>query len=389
MTTTVLTRHSDSILPFSPTITHFCKHGSSARPWRLCYTMIWRIVVALLLLSFTAPPPVVLAVSPIRAYNVDPSSVSVSGLSSGGFMAAQLGVASSDVFKTGFGVFAGGPYDCARNQTFTMCVGNQTPSITIPTANMRAWSSSKAIASVENLASRRIFMQVGTADSTVGVNPMKQLRAQLSAFVDDPAHQVSFVTLDGAAHVFPTDFDGEGDNSCGESAEPWISNCRYDGAGAVLGWMYGGNLTARNEGSPTGTTVSFDQTGEFGARGLDSTGYLYVPSACQRGGSNNNQVCRLHVALHGCLQSHSQIGSKFMDNTGYKKWADTNNIIILFPQAKVDNSQHIIWNGIPIPNASACWDWVGWYGADADQRGGTEMAAIVNQVRAIVRGFDG
>lgn len=52
----------------------------------------------------------------LSAYNVDPNSVSGSGFSAGGFMAAQLGVAYSDTFKTGFGVFAGGPYDCARNQ---------------------------------------------------------------------------------------------------------------------------------------------------------------------------------------------------------------------------------------------------------------------------------
>ena len=53
--------------------------------------------------------------STLGTYNVDPSSVSVSGLSAGGFMAAQLGVAYSDVFKIGFGVFAGGPFDCARS----------------------------------------------------------------------------------------------------------------------------------------------------------------------------------------------------------------------------------------------------------------------------------
>lgn len=52
----------------------------------------------------------------LNPYNVDPSSVSVSGLSAGGFMSVQLGVAYSDIFKVGFGVFAGGPYDCARNQ---------------------------------------------------------------------------------------------------------------------------------------------------------------------------------------------------------------------------------------------------------------------------------
>lgn len=52
----------------------------------------------------------------LGAYNVDSSAVSVSGLSSGGFMSAQLGVAYSNVFQVGFGVFAGGPFDCARNQ---------------------------------------------------------------------------------------------------------------------------------------------------------------------------------------------------------------------------------------------------------------------------------
>lgn len=52
----------------------------------------------------------------LSSYNADPNSISVSGFSSGGFMAAQLGIAYSEVFKVGFGVFAGGPYDCARNQ---------------------------------------------------------------------------------------------------------------------------------------------------------------------------------------------------------------------------------------------------------------------------------
>lgn len=56
------------------------------------------------------------AATALPAFNVNPDSVSVSGLSSGGFMAAQLGVAYSDIFNAGFGVFAGGPYDCARNQ---------------------------------------------------------------------------------------------------------------------------------------------------------------------------------------------------------------------------------------------------------------------------------
>jgi poly(3-hydroxybutyrate) depolymerase len=65
----------------------------------------------------------------LSAYNVDPNTLSVSGLSSGGFMSVQLGVAYSNTFNVGFGVFAGGPYDCARNQSvrflyFSMiCIG--------------------------------------------------------------------------------------------------------------------------------------------------------------------------------------------------------------------------------------------------------------------------
>lgn len=71
---------------------------------------------ALLLVLSAVTAITVEAASALGAYNVDSSAVSVSGLSSGGFMSAQLGVAYSNVFQVGFGVFAGGPFDCARNQ---------------------------------------------------------------------------------------------------------------------------------------------------------------------------------------------------------------------------------------------------------------------------------
>jgi hypothetical protein len=49
---------------------------------------------------------------------------------------------------------------------------------------------------------------------------------------------------------------------------------------------------------------------------------------------------------------------------------DTNNIIILYPQAVVDNTIHTIWGGTMLNNPNACFDWVGWYGQNADQKGG-------------------
>ncbi|HEY6909567.1 MAG TPA: PHB depolymerase family esterase, partial [Myxococcales bacterium] len=322
------------------------------------------------------------AANPLSAYDVDPATVSVSGLSSGGFMAAQLGVAYSNTFRAGFGVFAGGPYDCARNQNYTACMYNATPSISTPVSNMRSWSGSQ-IDSTGNLASRRIYLWVGSSDTTVGPNVESQLRSELGNF--DTAANVSYVTTSGAAHTFPTDFTATGDNSCSSAVSPYISNCGYDGAGAALRWMYGA-LNARNNGALGGSVVPFDQTAFVSGNGMDATGYLYVPAACAPGGTT---VCKLHVALHGCLQSYSNIQMQFVNNTGYNKWADTNAIVILYPQAKPDNAAHATWASGSLANPNGCWDWIGWYGSNADQHGGVQMAAIVAMVNRITSGFAG
>lgn len=191
---------------------------------------------------------------------------------------------------------------------------NAVPLITKPTANMKAWGG-KQIDPVANLKDRKIYLEVGTADPTVGINPMKQLRAQLANF-DDPDN-VSWVTTEGAGHTFPTDFDGAGNAPCNVGSQsPFISNCGYDGAGEVLKWMYG-DLEARNDGELTGSLLTFDQTGKFGATGMATKGYVYVPQACADG----TETCKLHVVLHGCRQSPSHIGTTFIENTGYTKWA--------------------------------------------------------------------
>jgi hypothetical protein len=200
---------------------------------------------------------------------------------------------------------------------------NGSPSITTPTSNMKAWSGVE-IDVVSNLAQRKIYMWVGSADTTVGPNVMNQLQAQLANF--DVSADVSYIETSGAVHTFPTDFNGSGDNSCSSSISPYISNCNYDGAGAALEWLYG-TLNAKNTGTLSGTVVSFDQTGNYGATGMDTTGYLYVPANCASGST----VCRLHVALHGCLQSHSNIGMDFIDNTGYNMWAGESSLFQRVP----------------------------------------------------------
>ena len=46
-----------------------------------------------------------------------------------------------------------------------------------------------------------------------------------------------------------------------------------------------------------------------------------------------------------------KIGDKFVKNTGYSRWADTNSIIVLFPQTKVDSTSrptsHVRYSRVP------------------------------------------
>jgi poly(3-hydroxybutyrate) depolymerase len=318
------------------------------------------------------------AVDPLSSYDVDPASVSVSGLSAGGFMAVQLGVAYSSTFAVGFGVFAGGPFDCARNQSYTACMYNGTPSITTPESNMTSWSGNQ-INALSNLSSRRLYGWYGGQDFTVGANPMNQLKTEVQAKGITTAN-TSWNTTSSAGHTFPTNYAGSGDNSCGTTASPYVSNCSYDGAGAVLQWMYG-TLNAP-AGTLGGSLLQFDQTQFIGSgNGMDTVGYLYVPAACKTG------ACKLHVSLHGCLQSHNNIGMTYINNTYYNNWADTNGIIILWPQALPDNNSHSTLDQGSLSNPNGCWDWVGWYGSNFDQIGGKQMVAIVAMVNQITSGF--
>ena len=324
------------------------------------------------------------AASPLPALNVDRTQVSVSGLSSGAFMANQLGYAYSSTFM-GVGVFAGGPYMCAGHNNYTACMYNASISssqLNTMQADLTNWSGGNNDA-LSNVARQKVFLWVGSADSTVGPNPMNGVRTQY-ANNGVTAANLSWNQLSGANHTFPTDFAGSGDNACGTAASPYISNCGFDGAGAMLKQFYG-TLNARNDAPASANYLQFDQTSyDAGNAGMATTGWIYVPASCASGAS-----CRLHVALHGCLQSYSQIGANFLQNTGYTRWADTNNIIVLFPQTQVDNGTHATADSGSLSNPNACWDWIGWYGTSFAQKGGAQMKAIKAMVDAVSAGGTG
>lgn len=321
------------------------------------------------------------AAVPLPQYNVDTSQTTVSGLSSGGFMANQLGIAYSSTFK-GVGIFAAGPFMCAGHSNYTACMYNATISATMLSTmqtDINNWSTSGAIDNKSNIANQKIYMWVGNSDTTVGPNPMTGLKTQYTNN-SVPAANLDYTLQSGAAHTFPTDFDSTGNNSCGTAASPYISNCSYDGAKAVLTKFYG-TLNARNNAPAAGNYIEFDQTAYTSNVGMASTGWLYVPANCASG-----TQCKVHVALHGCQQSTDKIGDKFVKNTGYSRWADTNSIIVLFPQTKTDNTSHSTSASGSLANANACWDWIGWYGGTFAQKTGPQMSAIKAMVDRVSSG---
>ena len=321
------------------------------------------------------------AAAGLPALNVDTSQITVSGLSSGGFMANQLGYAYSATFK-GIGVFAGGPYMCAGHSNYTACMYNATISASMLStmqADINNWSGT-ANDSKSLVAGQKIYLFVGTSDYTVGPNPMNAVQTQY-ANNGVPAANLSYTQRSGTAHTFPTDFDSTGNNSCSSTASPYISNCGYDGAKAALSYFYG-TLSARNDAPAAANYIQFDQTPYTANNlGMDSTGWVYVPASCTGG-----TQCKLHVALHGCAQTQGQIGDKFVKNTGYSRWADTNQIIVLFPQAKVDNTSHGTSASGSLANPNGCWDWIGWYGSNFAQKAGSQMAAIKAMVDRVASG---
>jgi poly(3-hydroxybutyrate) depolymerase len=66
------------------------------------------------------------------------------------------------------------------------------------------------------------------------------------------------------------------------------------------------------------------------------------------------EPCRVHVALHGCKQNYDAIGDRYIQHAGHNEWADTNHLIILYPQTIAGDP--VTNFGTPL-NPYGCWDW--------------------------------
>src|ERR1700704_4946880 len=137
-------------------------------------------IIALTSAAVMAVSPLAAEPAALRGYNAAIGESSVSGISSGAFMAVQFGTAWSSVIK-GVGVIAGGPYWCAKAvgddfingfmlpiMTATgSCMKGPPPELNIFIAKADAKAASGDIDPLQNLRRQKLYLFHGTNDAVV------------------------------------------------------------------------------------------------------------------------------------------------------------------------------------------------------------------------------
>ncbi|MEC3958213.1 PHB depolymerase family esterase [Nocardia sp. CDC153] len=312
----------------------------------------------------------------LRGYNI--SGTYVSGVSSGGYMANQLHVAYSGVFA-GAGIFTAGPYRCAGDfdnavRAQNSCMQNVAyPGRATPAqleSQTKDLASQGKVDPVSNLSGAPVYLYHGTSDNTV----VQAVNDDLATYYSDFGANVTYNKASAAGHSWVSPL---GPVNCSDTTSPFINNCDNDPEKEMLAKFFGS--VSAPASTLNGKLIQFDQNayapgGSASAISMDDKGFAYVPQSCAGGTS-----CRLLVALHGCKQGYDyqSFGDTFMKDAYLNEYADTNNMIVLYPQA------------IPLSNGNpnGCWNWWGFSGdANYAWHGGKQIEAIMAMVRKISGG---
>jgi len=318
----------------------------------------------------------------LPSLGIDINGTSVSGVSAGAFMAAQLHVAHSKEI-VGSGIVAGGPYGCAESradsvlpatrnavsknlwQAYYCLNGKGIPNIADLVQRAEDLAKDGHVDPLINLKKSRVYLFSGGKDTVVASSVVEAAKL-FYVYAGVSPDSIALITRDNAGHSFLTLDTG---HACGVSEKPFINDCDYDQAGAILEWIYGELKPPAEHAS--GKFLFFDQSPFSKEPGSDLTGkgVVYIPTSCAR-----KAGCRLHIALHGCRQNRDQVGMTFIQGSGYARWADTNRLVILFPQVKANNVNH-----------KACWDWWGYTGKKFLTKEAAQISAIWKMVQQLAR----
>lgn len=322
----------------------------------------------------------------LSGYKASTKETSVSGLSSGAFMTTQLHVAYSDVFQKGAGIIAGGPYFCVGSyetdpakfflQAISTCMSpkikESAPDGKGLFIKAKALAKKKKIAPLANLNDDKIYIFSGSNDNTVKTWVVDQVLEFYKA-ANVPEKNIKYEKNINAGHAIIVD---ETQTPCSDTASPYINDCDFEQSDKILEHIYGKLKPPSAKGALKGKLIKFDQS-EFITSDktcMDQDAFVYVPKDCEDGG------CRIHVVIHGCEQGAKVIGDLYYSHTGYNEMADTNKIIILYPQVSPSD---------PIPyNPKGCWDFWGYSSEDPSKpvfylKSSPQMKAIVSMVKRL------
>jgi hypothetical protein len=295
------------------------------------------------------------AAEPLPALQADTRELTVSGVSAGAYMAIQMHVANS-ARVTGVGALAAGPYYCAQGSLWTAWNNCMTPGTWTPLPATELLRQQAALMHKSNfiddpagLARAKVWLFSGTNDRTVLPEVVRATKAFYESFKATPV----LVADKPAGHAMVTEDTG---NACPVTATPYVNDCDYDAAGALLQHLLG-PLAPRGAG---GRLLAFDQK-PHAASGMADDAFVYIPKACE------TERCRVHIAFHGCRQT----AREFAEGAGYNRWAETNRLIVLYPQARAS-----LW---PF-NPRGCWDWWGYTGPQYASKQAPQIRAVLGMV---------
>lgn len=350
------------------------------RRWMLL-SLIAGLVGWLIVFGPSACAPDESTFADLPSMSADLSSTTVSGLSSGAYMAGQFQLAHADIV-TGAAIVAGGPYACAESafsgifpdsgvkflsasRAVSGCMQDTLALYGVPDAQKlaqraRELSEAGRIGRIpEDVENDRLYIFSGTKDQVVKPRIVSKA-VEFYREIGVPAENIEAVFDKPAGHAIVTMDQG---GACDGNRLPYIVDCDYDQIGAIFRQLYpGASAPPAGQAEASGRYLEYRQsafTEDLSDAGLRPSAVVYIPPACEKGG------CRVHVAFHGCEQNRTEVESRFIRDTGYAPWADANDIVVLFPEVAKS----------PF-NPLGCWDWWGYTTKEYLTREAPQIVAV-------------
>lgn len=345
---------------------------------------------------------------------------SISGLSSGAFMAVQLHLAHAADFS-GVGVIAGGPLACATSYpgaattvqdacalsalyvAMTPLTKAASPDPTLLAQTARKLAADGLIDPLDHLSGQQVYIFTGTKDSVVHsvvVQGTRDFYKSLGVkeenilFIDHVPAGHSIITTN------PTDLPLD------VNQPPYINKGDFIQSHQILEFIYdhqrpGQKAPLKPKQGPAaknyepGRLVCFEQKhflpspGDWERASLGDYGFAYIPHEIYQG----KKAKGVHIALHGCKQGYDYrniiagwvnsaneppYGLRYMTTTGYNDMADEKDLVILYPQARATDDSRL-------QNPDGCWDWWGYTDRTANALDYYTKKAV--QIRAIYAEF--